>query len=55
MSSLDAPPDPVVDSSIHSPWPAPPVPDTDLTSFVLRHAARLADEPALIDGASGRA
>ena len=55
MSSLHAPPDPAVDSIIRSPWPAPPVPETDLTSFVLRHAARLDDEPAVIDGASGRA
>ena len=45
MSSLHAPPDPAVDSIIRSPWPAPPVPETDLTSFVLRHAARLADQP----------
>jgi acyl-CoA synthetase (AMP-forming)/AMP-acid ligase II len=54
MSSLHAPPDPAVDSIIRSPWPAPPVPETDVTSFVLRHAARLAGRPALIDGASGR-
>ncbi len=39
---------------VQSPWPAPEIPDTDLTSFVLRHAERLADQPALIDGASGR-
>jgi acyl-CoA synthetase (AMP-forming)/AMP-acid ligase II len=32
-----------------SPWPMPPVPETDLASFVLRHAVRLADRPALID------
>src|SRR3954462_10919567 len=32
-----------------SPWPMPPVPDTDLGSFALRHAVRLADRPALID------
>jgi acyl-CoA synthetase (AMP-forming)/AMP-acid ligase II len=54
MSSLHAPPDPAVDPIIRSPWPAPPIPETDLTSFVLRHAARLADTRALIDGASGR-
>jgi acyl-CoA synthetase (AMP-forming)/AMP-acid ligase II len=40
---------------VQSPWPAPEIPDTDLTSFVLRHAERLADQPALIDGAGGRA
>ena len=40
---------------VQSPWPAPEIPETDLTSFVLRHAERLADQPALIDGASGRA
>ena len=55
MSSLHAPPQPAVDSVIRSPGPAPPVPETDLTTFVLRHAARLADEPAVIDGAGGRA
>ena len=40
---------------VQSPWPAPEIPDTDLTSLVLRHAERLADQPALIDGPSGRA
>jgi acyl-CoA synthetase (AMP-forming)/AMP-acid ligase II len=40
---------------VHSPWPAPEIPDTDLTAFVLRHAGRLAERPALIDGPSGRA
>jgi acyl-CoA synthetase (AMP-forming)/AMP-acid ligase II len=39
---------------VKSPWPAPEIPDTDVTAFVLRHAARLAGEPALIDGPSGR-
>src|SRR4051812_34337261 len=36
--------------------PSPPIviPETPLTSFVLRHADRLADKPALIDGPSGR-
>ena len=33
-----------------SPWAMPDVPDVDLASFVLRHAVRLADRPALIDG-----
>lgn len=30
------------------------LPDTDLSSVVMRHAEALADEPALIDGTSGR-
>jgi acyl-CoA synthetase (AMP-forming)/AMP-acid ligase II len=54
MPSLHAPPDPVVDSIVRSPWPAPPMLETDVTAFVLRHAGRLADRPALIDGATGR-
>jgi acyl-CoA synthetase (AMP-forming)/AMP-acid ligase II len=33
-----------------SPWPLPDVPDVDLATFALRHAVRLADRPALIDG-----
>ena len=35
---------------------SPPVtiPDTTITDFVLRHAGRLAEKPALIDGPSGR-
>ena len=28
---------------VQSPWPAPEIPDSDVTSFVLRHAERLAD------------
>jgi acyl-CoA synthetase (AMP-forming)/AMP-acid ligase II len=39
---------------VKSPWPTPEIPDTDVTAFVLRHAQRLADAPALIDGPSGR-
>src|SRR5262245_36271913 len=31
-----------------SPWPVPDIPDVDLAGFALRHAARLADRPALI-------
>ena len=42
-------------SVVHSPRPAPEIPDTDLTAFVLRHAGRLAERPAVIDGPSGRA
>src|SRR3712207_2817055 len=37
-----------------SPYPDVAIPDTPLTPFVLRHAARLAAKPALIDAASGR-
>ena len=40
---------------VQSPWPTPEIPETDLTSFVLRHAERLAGKPAMIDGPSGRA
>ena len=39
---------------VQSPWPAPEIPFCDLTAFVLRHASRLVDTPALIDGPSGR-
>jgi len=37
-----------------SPFPDITIPDVPLTSFVLRHADRLADRPALIDASSGR-
>jgi acyl-CoA synthetase (AMP-forming)/AMP-acid ligase II len=37
-----------------SPYPDIAIPETPLTPFVLRHAARLADKPALIDGPTGR-
>ena len=30
------------------------IPEVSITEFVLRHAARLGDKPALIDGPSGR-
>ena len=30
------------------------IPDVSITEYVLRHAARLGDKPALIDGPSGR-
>jgi acyl-CoA synthetase (AMP-forming)/AMP-acid ligase II len=33
-----------------SPWALADVPDVDLATFALRHAVRLADRPALIDG-----
>jgi acyl-CoA synthetase (AMP-forming)/AMP-acid ligase II len=37
-----------------SPYPEIAIPETPLTPFVLRHAERLADKPALIDGPTGR-
>ena len=36
-----------------SPYPDIAIPDVALTPFVLRHADRLADKPALIDGLTG--
>jgi acyl-CoA synthetase (AMP-forming)/AMP-acid ligase II len=39
---------------IKSPWPDVSIPDVSITEYVLRHAGRLADKPALIDGPSGR-
>ena len=38
-----------------SPHPDLVIPDMSLTSFVLRHADRLRDKPAIVDGPSGRA
>jgi acyl-CoA synthetase (AMP-forming)/AMP-acid ligase II len=38
-----------------SPYPDIEIPDVSLTDFVLRHAGRLADKPALIDASSGYA
>jgi len=37
-----------------SPFPNVGIPDTPLTPFVLQHADRLADQPALVDGPTGR-
>ena len=37
-----------------SPYPDVAIPDVPLTPFILRHAERLANKPALIDGPSGR-
>src|SRR5687768_4379583 len=54
MSSLREQPPSVEGRVVRSPWPEPEVPAVDLTSFVLRHAGRLAGRPAVIDGASGR-
>jgi hypothetical protein len=31
------------------------IPDVTITDYVLRHAARLGDKPALIDAPTGRA
>jgi 4-coumarate--CoA ligase len=39
---------------ITGPYPDIDVPDGPLTAYVLRHAARLADCPALVDGSTGR-
>src|SRR5215212_5306085 len=39
---------------LRSPWPDPDVPDAGLAEYVLRHADRLPDKPALIDAQSGR-
>ncbi|MDH3731861.1 MAG: AMP-binding protein, partial [Acidimicrobiia bacterium] len=39
---------------ITSPYPDVIIPETDITSFVLRRADELGDKPALIDGPSGR-
>jgi acyl-CoA synthetase (AMP-forming)/AMP-acid ligase II len=39
---------------VRSPYPDIAIPDSALTPFVLRHADRLADKPALIDAATGR-
>jgi acyl-CoA synthetase (AMP-forming)/AMP-acid ligase II len=38
-----------------SPFPPRQIPDLPITGLVLAHAARLADKPALVDAASGRA
>src|SRR5207244_5266459 len=40
---------------IASDGPAVTIPEITVTEYVLRHAARLADKRALIDGPSGRA
>ena len=39
---------------VTSPWPDVVVPEVSITDYVLRHAARLGDKPALIDGPTGR-
>ena len=40
--------------AVTSPYRPITIPDTPLAGFVLRHAARLSEKPALIDGATGR-
>ena len=40
---------------IRSAWPDVSVPDVSITEYVLRHAERLRDKPAMLDGVSGRA
>ncbi|MGH6689987.1 MAG: AMP-binding protein [Gammaproteobacteria bacterium] len=37
-----------------SDWPDVDVPDVPLTDFVLRHAGRLGDRPAIVEGPTGR-
>jgi acyl-CoA synthetase (AMP-forming)/AMP-acid ligase II len=44
-----------LESIVRSPFELPPIPETDLTSFALRHSPGLGDKPALIDASSGRA
>lgn len=39
---------------ISSQYPCPPVPDVSVPEYVLRHAPRLHDRPALVDGTDGR-
>ncbi len=39
---------------VKSAWPAVDIPDVPITEYVLRHAERLRDTPAMIDGPSGR-
>jgi acyl-CoA synthetase (AMP-forming)/AMP-acid ligase II len=39
---------------VKSPSPNVDIPEVPVTDYVLRHAARLADKPALIDGPTGR-
>jgi len=39
---------------VRSPFPDVTIPDVSFPAYVLRHAARLAEKPALIDGATGQ-
>jgi acyl-CoA synthetase (AMP-forming)/AMP-acid ligase II len=36
-------------------WPDVSIPEVSITEYVLRHAERLGDKPAMVDGVSGRA
>jgi acyl-CoA synthetase (AMP-forming)/AMP-acid ligase II len=54
MSSLREQSPALAERVVRSPWPEPDVPAVDLVSFVLRHAGRLAERPAVIAGADGR-
>ena len=40
---------------IKSAWPDVSIPEVSITEYVLRHAERLGDKPAMVDGVSGRA
>ena len=40
---------------VRSAWPDVRIPDVSITEYVLRHAGRLRDKPAMVDGPSGRA
>src|SRR6266545_4737202 len=40
--------------TVKSSSPDVSIPDVSITDYVLRHAARLGDKPALIDGPTGR-
>jgi acyl-CoA synthetase (AMP-forming)/AMP-acid ligase II len=44
-----------LESIVRSPFELPPIPETDLASFALRHSPELGEKPALIDASSGRA
>jgi acyl-CoA synthetase (AMP-forming)/AMP-acid ligase II len=40
---------------VKSAWPDVSIPEVSITEYVLRHAERLRDKPAMVDGMSGRA
>lgn len=40
--------------TIKSAWPDVSIPEVSITDYVLRHAERLRDRPAMVDGPSGR-
>ena len=39
---------------VHGAWPDVTIPEVPITQYVLRHAERLRDKPAMVDGLSGR-